>query len=68
MERAGVRFFHAGGTPRRGPIAVDFERVMQLDSLIESFPKTLDDLWDRLVKGDRVLDLFKRALRVFSAG
>ena len=66
MEGAGVRFFHAGGTPRRGPIAVDFERVMQLDSLIENPPKMLDDLWDRLVEGDRVLDLFKRAWRALS--
>jgi hypothetical protein len=45
---------------------VDLERVMQLDSLLENPPKTLDDLWDRLVEGDRILDLFKRAWRALS--
>ena len=66
MESAGVRFFHAGGTPRRSPVAVDIERVMQLDSFVENPPKTLDDLWDKLVEGDRILDLFKQALEAFS--
>jgi hypothetical protein len=66
MEEAGVRFFHAGGTPRRGPIAVDLERVMQLDTLISDPPKTLDAVWDRLVEGDRIVDLFKRAWRALS--
>jgi hypothetical protein len=69
MEEAGVPFFHGDGrTPRRGPIAVDFERVMRLDSLIESPPQTLDDLWEKLVGIDQILDLFKRALRAFSSG
>jgi hypothetical protein len=66
MERAGVRFFHAGGTPRRGPIAVDFERVLELDSLIGNLPKTLEGVWDLLVEGDQILDLLKRAWRAGS--
>ena len=67
MEDAGVAFFHGDGrTPRSGPIQVDFERLIQLDSLIENPPKTLDDLWDRLVEGDRILDLFKQAWQAFS--
>ena len=67
MEGAGVAFFHEGSrTPRSGPIAVDFERLIQLDSLIESPPKTLGDLWDRLVEGDQILALFKQAWRALS--
>jgi hypothetical protein len=67
MEGAGVAFFHGDGrTPRSGPVEVDFERLMQLDSLIENPPKTLDDLWDRLVEGDQILDLFKQAWEAFS--
>jgi hypothetical protein len=67
MAGAGVRFFHGDGrTPRSGPIAVDFERVMQRDSLIENPPGTLDHLWDRLVDGDQILDLWKRAWRALS--
>ena len=69
MERAGVRFFHGDGqTPRSSPVAVDFEHVMQRDSLIENPPKTLDDLWNRLVDGDRILGLFTRAWRALSRG
>ena len=68
LETSGVPFFQRDGrTPRRNPIAVDFERVMQLDSLIERPPQTLDDLWEKLAKVDQILDLFKRALRVFSS-
>jgi hypothetical protein len=67
MERAGVAFFHGDGRTRRSsPIEVDFERLMQLDSLIENPPKTLDDLWDRLVESDQILDLFKQAWQAFS--
>jgi len=69
MEGAGVPFFHGDGrTPRSSPIAVDFERVMQLDSLIENPPQTLDDLWEKLVDSDQILALFERALRAFSSG
>lgn len=67
MEEAGVAFFQRDGrTPRSGPVEVDFERVMQLDSLFENPPKTLDNLWDRLAEGDQILDLFKQAWRAFS--
>jgi len=67
MVEAGVRFFHGDGrSPRRGPIAVDFEHVMQHDSLIENPPGPLGDLFDRLVEGDQILDLWKRAWRALS--
>ncbi len=68
MAKAGVRFFERDGqTPRSGPIEVDFERVMRLDSLVEKPPSTLDDLWDTLVYGNPILGLFTRAWRALSS-
>ena len=64
MRQNGVRFFtRDGSTVRRDPIEVDFNRILRLDSLVNSLPNTLDDLWQNLVDGDQVLDLFKRAIR-----
>jgi hypothetical protein len=69
MAAAGVPFFHGQRrTPRSGPIAVDFERMIKLDSLLDRPPQTLDDLWEKLAKIDEILDLFRRALRALSSG
>lgn len=66
MQANGVQFFWGDQrTPRVPPITVDFKRLIQLDTLIRVPPYTLDDVWDRLVDGDQVLDMFKRALRAF---
>jgi len=37
-----------------------------LNCELESLPGRLDDVWDKLVEGDRVLDLLKRAWRAVS--
>jgi hypothetical protein len=64
MQEAGVHFFRGvQKTPRTGPIAVDFERLIKLDSLLKALPRTLDDIWNRISDGDQFLDLFKRAFR-----
>src|SRR5919199_1374259 len=64
MQQAGVSFFWGDGVTRRvGPIVVDYERLIRLDTLLKGLPRTLDDVWDRLVDGDQVLDIFRRALR-----
>jgi len=67
MQHAGVAFHWGDGvTPRVGPVTVDYERLLRLDTLAQSLPRTLDDLWDKLVDGNQVLDIFKRALRPFA--
>jgi hypothetical protein len=66
MQQAGVAFYWGDrSTPRVGPVIVDCERLLRLDTLLQSLPRTLDDVWDTLVDGDQILDIFKRALRVF---
>lgn len=67
MQKAEVQFYWGDGvTPRVGPVTVDYERLIHLDTLAQGLPRTLDDVWDTLVDGDQVLDIFKRVLRVFS--
>ncbi len=79
MQDAGV-VFHWGAkrregktrsvqrTPRAGRIRVDFQRLVKLDTLITQLPRTLDDLWEKLVDGDQLLDLFSRAIRWIKPG
>jgi hypothetical protein len=42
MQRVGVKFVFGNGSERVGPIEVDFERLIKLDSLIASPPSALD--------------------------
>ena len=66
MQTNGVEFrWGDQQTPRVAPTIVDYSRLIQLDTLIKRLPETLDDIWDRLVDGDQVVDLFKRVLRSF---
>ncbi len=41
MQRAGVKFYQANGQPRSGSIAIDFQRLIQLDTLISKPPQTI---------------------------
>ncbi|MCI0636217.1 MAG: hypothetical protein L0206_20235, partial [Actinobacteria bacterium] len=69
MEENGVDFFLGDGRTRReNPIAVDFARLLKLDTLFRQLPQTLDDLWDDLVEGDQLIDVFRRAFRALSGG
>ena len=64
MQKAGVKFYYGNGkTERTGPVIVDYDRLLHLDSLIARLPSTMDDIWQRVVDGDQVLDLFKKAIR-----
>ena len=63
MQHAGVKFHWGdGATERVGPVRVDYKRLIKLDSLLKGLPKTMDDLWEKLVDGDQLLDLFHRAI------
>ncbi|MFZ1983380.1 MAG: hypothetical protein WAU91_03145 [Desulfatitalea sp.] len=64
MQKEGVLFHWGDGqTERGGSVRVDYRRLIQLDSLIKGLPKTMDDLWQKVVDGDQLLDLFQRAIR-----
>ena len=41
MQRAGVKFYQANGQPRSGSIAIDFTRLIQLDTLISKPPQNI---------------------------
>jgi len=67
MQHAGVEFRWGDRvTPRAGQIRVDYDRLIRLDTLLKGLPRTLDDLFEKVVDGDQVLDIFKRALRVIA--
>jgi lysophospholipase L1-like esterase len=69
MRRAGVKFYqgdyrdrasHGNPTERTGPIRVDFERLIQQDTLIAKPPRSLTGNLDVIGWFDQTLDLFGR--------
>ncbi|MDR0212056.1 MAG: hypothetical protein LBJ33_23225 [Pseudomonas putida] len=61
MQRANVQFYHRDGvTPRNGPAQVDFQRLIQLDSLISRPPTSLSG--DMKIIGwlDQTADVFSK--------
>ncbi|MEG1422097.1 MAG: hypothetical protein RSA95_14425 [Citrobacter sp.] len=61
MQLARVPFYHADGvTPRRGPVQVDFDRLVRLDSLISKPPSSLAGDLKILGWLDETADLFSR--------
>ena len=64
MQNAGVKFYNGNGkTERTDPVIVDYDRLLHLDSRIARLPSTMDDIWHKVVDGDYMLDLFKKAIR-----
>jgi hypothetical protein len=62
MAQAGVVFRLADGTPRTGPVNVDFARLLQRDTLINKPPQNLTEGLDTLGWADETVDWVKRAL------
>ena len=61
MERAGVVFyFRDGKSPRPGPVNVDFARLIALDTLISSPPRSLSGDLSLIGWLNDKLDFFKR--------
>jgi len=63
MQRAGVEFHWGNGAVREGPIEVDFERLLALDSLLSSPPRSLQGDLKGLGWIDGRFAAFKRMLR-----
>ena len=61
MRRAGVTFAH-GNTTRSNP-AVDFERLIRLDTLITRPPQNIDSTLEIIEWADTTLGMIKRALQ-----
>ena len=63
MQLAGVRFFSQNGqVERTGPVRVDFERLVRLDTLITSPPALLTTGLGVLGWADQALDAIKLSL------
>ena len=63
MQLAGVAFNYGDGrTPRQGPVAVDFKRLIALDTLISDPPRSLASDVGLVGWLDQKLDVFKRLL------
>ena len=64
MQQAGVIFYQGDGTtPRQGPVQVDFQRLIRLDSLISDPPKSLTADVALLGWLDEYVDVLSRILR-----
>lgn len=62
MELAGVQFAHRDGTPRVGPIDVDFGRVLAADTLVDDPPASVSPSLSLLGWLDELLDWTSRIL------
>jgi hypothetical protein len=61
MQGAGVAF-PSGGSPTR-PVSVDFDRLIQRDTLINNPPQNIDSTLKIVGWADEALGLIKRALK-----
>lgn len=63
MQLAGVKFFLGDGvTERQGPVRVDFNRLIKLDTLISDPPRSVTADLELIGWLDDNLDLFRRIL------
>ena len=60
MTDAGVDFIDRAGAVREPPVAVDFKRLVRLDTLISHPPRSLDSDVALLGSLDEQVDVFKR--------
>ena len=64
MQRAGVTFYLGDGkTKRQGPVRVDFNRLLRLDTLISDPPRSLSADLKLIGWLDETVDVFRRILR-----
>ena len=62
MELAGVTFTHRDGTPRPGPITLDWDRVLAADTLITNPPAAISPTLSLLGWLDERIDWVRRIL------
>ena len=62
MELAGVQFFGRDGQPRKGPVIVDFDRLLLVDTLISHPPAAISNTLSLLGWLDERLDWVNKFL------
>ncbi len=63
MQGAGVAFTTPNGTPRTGPIDVDFDRLIRRDSLLTVPPQNIDSTLGVIGWLDETVDVFAQLIR-----
>ena len=63
MQLAGVRFYHVDGSERSGSIEIDFQQLIQQDSLISNPPHALASGLSLIGWLDKNFHIFGRLLR-----
>ncbi len=63
MQRAGVRFDSPNGTPRKGTISVDFDRLIRRDTLVNAPPQNINSTLDVIGWLDETVDVFAQLIR-----
>lgn len=64
MRLAGIEFHHGEGALRSDPVTVDFDRLIQRDTLIQRPPQNLTSLLDVLGWADQTFGWVKRTLNL----
>jgi hypothetical protein len=62
MQQAGVKFYDTTGQPRPGDIAIDFARLIQIDTLISTPPRNISSILNLVGWFDRNLNLMSGLL------
>ena len=63
MQQAGVKFYDVNGSLRAGQIAIDFKRLIQIDTLISKPPRNVSSLFNLISWFDRNLNLMSGLLK-----
>lgn len=63
MQSAGVKFYQADGTEKSGDVKVNFQRLIQLDTLISNPPKSLSNDYSLIGWLDDNFNIFSQLVR-----
>jgi hypothetical protein len=64
MQQAGVKFYYGNNSKERvGPVRVDFQRLIKLDTLVSDPPRSLTNNLELIGWLDEQLDIIRRIFR-----
>lgn len=62
MQQAGVKFYSSNGLPRTGQVEIDFNRLIQIDTLISKPPRNISSILNLIGWFDRHLNIMSGLL------
>jgi hypothetical protein len=63
MQLAGVEFYDSNGNLRQGKIEIDFQQLIDLDTLISNPPKSFENYFKTIGWIDKYLSVFGNLLK-----